>query len=169
MQPSRRSPGSPSTPSNVKPRPRSEVRPAAPDELAEPLSLLEGFSRDGESVSPPFARRLVQTVEAGDIEMLVARAEPGGAPVGVVVLAFRLNVSAGVSFVSIEDLYVSPKARGRGAGRTLLAAVEERCRERGVSYVEVQTDDEAAPFYEACGYELETGVRVLSQSVAFDD
>jgi GNAT superfamily N-acetyltransferase len=169
MQPSRRSPGSPSTPSNAKPRPRIEVRPAAPDELAEPLSLLEEFSRDGESVPPPFSRRLVQTVEAGDIEMLVARAEPGGAPVGVVVLAFRLNVSAGVSFVSIEDLYVSPEARGRGAGRTLLAAVEERCRARGVSYVEVQTDDEAAPFYEACGYELEPGVRVLSRSVAFAD
>jgi GNAT superfamily N-acetyltransferase len=169
MQPSRQSPGSPSTPSNAKPRPRIEVRLAAPDKLADPLSLLEEFSRDGESVPPPFSRRLVQTVEAGDIEMLVARAEPGGAPVGVVVLAFRLNVSAGVSFVSIEDLYVSPKARGRGAGRALLAAVEERCRARGVSYVEVQTDDEAAPFYEACGYELETGVRVLSRSVAFDD
>jgi GNAT superfamily N-acetyltransferase len=170
MQPSRQSPGSPSTPSNAKPRPWIEVRLAAPDKLTEPLSLLEEFSRDGESVPPPFSRRLVQAVEAGDIEMLVARAEPGGAPVGAVVLAFRLNVvSAGVSFVSIEDLYVSPKARGRGAGRALLAAVEERCRARGVSYVEVQTDDEAAPFYEACGYELETGVRVLSRSVAFDD
>jgi GNAT superfamily N-acetyltransferase len=169
MQPSRQSPGSPSTPSNAKPRPRIEVRLAAPDKLADPLALLEEFSRDGESVPPLFSRRLVQTVEAGDIEMLVARAEPGGAPVGVVVLAFRLNVSAGVSFVSIEDLNVSPKARGRGAGRALLAAVEERCRARGVSYVEVQTDDEAAPFYEACGYELETGVRVLSRSVAFDD
>lgn len=120
-------------------------------------------------VSPTFARQLARAVETGDIEVLAARAEPGGASVGVAVLAFRLNVSAGVSFASIEDLYVSPEARGRGAGRTLLAAVEERCRARGVSYVEVQTDDEAAPFYEACGYELETGVRVLSRSVAFDD
>ena len=101
--------------------------------------------------------------------MLAARAEPGGAPVGVAVLAFRLNVSAGASFASIEDLYLSPDARGRGAGRALIEAVEERCRARGVSYVEVQTDDEAAPFYEACGYESETGVRMLSRSVAFDD
>ena len=101
--------------------------------------------------------------------MLVVRAETGGTIGGVVVLVFRLNVSASASFASIEDLYVRPEARGRGAGRTLLAAVEERCRARGVSYVEVQTDDEAAPFYEACGYELETGVRVLSRSVAFDD
>jgi GNAT superfamily N-acetyltransferase len=85
------------------------------------------------------------------------------------VLAFRPNVSAGASFASIEDLYVSPDARGRGAGRALLEAVEERCRARDVSYVEVQTDDEAAAFYGACGYEPEMGVRVLSRSVAFDD
>ncbi|MCA1715582.1 MAG: GNAT family N-acetyltransferase [Actinobacteria bacterium] len=103
------------------------------------------------------------------MEVLAARVEPGEAPVGVAVLAFRLNVSAGASFASIEDLYVSPGVRGRGAGRTLIEAVEERCRARGVSYVEVQTDDEGAPFYEACGYEPETGVRMLSRSVAFDD
>ncbi|MDP8972222.1 MAG: GNAT family N-acetyltransferase [Actinomycetota bacterium] len=117
---------------------------------------------------PPFARRLARAIEAGDIEVLAARAEPGGAPVGVAVLAFRLNVSAGASFASIEDLYISPEARSRGAGRTLLEAVEARCRARGVSYVEVQTDEEAAPFYEACGYEPETGMRVLSRSVALD-
>ncbi len=101
--------------------------------------------------------------------MLAARTEPRGAPVGVAVLAFRLNLSAGASFASIEDLYVSPDARGRGAGRALLEAVEERCRARDVSYIEAQTDEEVAAFYEACGYEPETGVRVLSQSVALDD
>ena len=101
--------------------------------------------------------------------MLAARAEPGGALVGVAVLAFRLNVSAGTSFASIEDLYVSPDARGRGAGRRLIEVVEERCRARGVSYVEVQTDEEAISFYGACGYEPETGVEVLSHSVTLDD
>lgn len=110
----------------------------------------------------------MRAVEVGDIEVLAARAEPSGLPVGVAVLAFRLNISAGASIASIEDLYVSPDARSRGAGRALIEAVEERCRARGVSYVEVQTDDDAAPFYEACGYELETGVRVLSRSVAFE-
>ena len=42
-------------------------------------------------------------------------------------------------------------ARGRRAGRALLEAVEERCRARDVSYVEVQTDEEAAAGYEASG------------------
>jgi GNAT superfamily N-acetyltransferase len=120
-------------------------------------------------VPPSFARRLARAVEAGDIEVLAARAEPDGATVGVAVLAFRLSVSAGTFFASIEDLHVRPDARGRGAGRTLLEAVEELCRARGVSYVEVQTDKEAAPFYEACGYEPETEVRVLSQSIAFEN
>jgi GNAT superfamily N-acetyltransferase len=144
--------------------PRIEVTPAGSGGLAEPLSLLEEFMRDGEPVPRTLAARLARAVEAGDIEVLAARTEPGGRTVGVALLAFRLSVSAGAPFASIEDLYVSPDARGRGAGGALLEAVGERCRARGVSYVEVQTDDEAAAFYEAWGYEVERGVRVLSRS-----
>ena len=96
--------------------------------------------------------------------VLAARAEDQ--IVGVALLAYRLNVSAGGLFASIEDLYVRPAARRRGVGRTLLEAVEELCSERGVSYVEVQVEDrEAEPFYAALGYEPDTGVRVLSRSL----
>lgn len=151
-------------PSNVDPEPRIEARPVAPDELTEPLSLLEEFLRKGEPVPPSLAGRVARAVETGDIEVLAARTEPNVRLVGVAVLAFRPSVSAGALFASIEDLYVSPAARGRGAGRALLEAVEERCRARGASYVEVQTDEEAAPFYEASGYEPEPGVRVFSRS-----
>lgn len=151
-------------PSNVDPGPRIEARPVASDELTEPLSLLEEFLRDGEPVPPLLAGQIARAVQTGDIEVLAARTEPGVRSVGVAVLAFRPSVSAGALFASIEDLYVSPGARGRGAGRALLEAVEERCRARGVSYVEVQTDEEAALFYEASGYEPEPGVCVLSRS-----
>lgn len=151
-------------PSNVEPGPRIEVRTVTHDELAEPLSLLEEFLRDGEPVPSPLAGQVARAVETGDIEVLAARTGSEVRPVGVVVLAFRPSVSAGALFASIEDLYVSPDARGRGAGRALLEEVGERCRARGVSYVEVQTDEEAAPFYEASGYEPEPGVRVLYRS-----
>lgn len=87
----------------------------------------------------------------------------GGRFVGVALLAFRPSVALGGDFASVEEVYVEPEARRCGVGRALLEAVEERCGARGVSYVEVQTDEEAAPFYEALGYELETGVRVLSR------
>jgi GNAT superfamily N-acetyltransferase len=145
--------------------PRIEVRPFVPDELTEPLSLLKEFLRDREPVPPSFVEQLARAVERGDLELLAAWVD--GGVVGVVVLAFRPSISLGAHFASIEDLYVSPDARRRGAGRALLEAVGERCKERGVSYVEVQTDDEAAPFYEALGYELEEGVRVLSRSYTF--
>ncbi len=50
--------------------------------------------------------------------------------------------------------------RRRGAG----GLCSERCRARGVFDVELQTDDEAAPFYAASGYVFEPRVRVLSRS-----
>ncbi len=144
--------------------PRIEVRTAAPDELAEPLALLEESLRNGEPVPPPLAGRLARAVEGGDLEVLAARSD--GRVVAVAVLSLRPNVSLGAIFASIEDLYVRPEMRRRGVGRALLGAVEDLCRARGVSYVEVQTDSQAALFYEASGYETEADVRVLSRSYA---
>ena len=144
------------------------VEPVRGAELTEPLSLLEEFLRDGEPVPEDFARRLRESVEVGDLEVLAARAE--GRVVGVAVLAYRLSNSAAGLFASIEDLYVEPAARRRGVGLALLEAVGERCAARGVSYVEAQVEDEeAAAFYAAVGYEEEPGVRVFSRSyVLFD-
>lgn len=146
--------------------PRIEVRSTASDELSEPLSFLEKLLRNGEPVPSPFAEQLQRTVERGDIEVLAAWMEPGAELVGVVVLAFRPNVSVGATFASVEDFYVGTGARRRGVGRALLEAVGERCRARCASYVEVQTKDEAVTFYTALGYEVEPGVQVLSRSYA---
>jgi GNAT superfamily N-acetyltransferase len=145
---------------------RVEVAP--PTGLAEPLALLEEALRDGDRVPEDFADRLRKAVEAGDLEVLAARAEDQ--MLGVVLLAYRLNVSAGGRFASVEDLYVRPEARRRGVGRALLEAVDGLCAERGISYVEVQVEDrEAEPFYAALGYEPDTGVRVLSRSLPISD
>jgi GNAT superfamily N-acetyltransferase len=136
--------------------------------LAEPLALLEEALRDGDPVPEDFADRLRQAVEAGDVEVLAARSEEQ--ILGVALLAYRLNVSAGGIFASVEDLYVRPEARRRGVGRAMLEAVDELCKERGISYVEVQVEDkEAALLYAALGYEPETGVRVLSRSLPIID
>jgi GNAT superfamily N-acetyltransferase len=145
------------------PKLRVEVRLSAPDELSEPLSLLEESLRYGEPVPPPFAGQLARAVERGNLELLAAWAD--GGPVGVIVLAYRPSISLGATFASIEDLYVKPDARRRGVGRALLEAVGERCKERGVSYVEVQTD-EAVAFYMSLGYKPEERIQVLSRCYA---
>jgi len=143
------------------------VAPVPATGLAEPLALLEEALREGEPVSTEFSDRLRKAVEAGDVEVLAARAEE---ILGVAVLAYRLNVSAGGLFASIEDLYVRPEARRQGVGRALLQAADERCAEQSISYVEAQVEEKRAEaFYAALGYEPETGVRVLSHSLTISD
>jgi GNAT superfamily N-acetyltransferase len=145
-----------------------QVEVALPTGLAEPLALLEEALRDGDPVPEDFADRLRKAVEAGDVEVLAARAEDQ--LLGVALLAYRLNVSAGGLFASVEDLYVRPEAKRRGVGRALLQAADERCEERGISYVEAQVEEkEAELLYAAVGYEPETGVRVLSRSLPIID
>ena len=145
-----------------------EVAPVPATGLVAPLALLEESLRDGEPVPERFADRLRRAVEAGDIEILAARTEDR--MLGVVVLAYRLNVSVGGLFASIEDLYVRPEARRQGVGRALLEAADKRCVARGVSYLEVQVEeDDAEAFYAALGYERETSVGVLSKSLSIND
>ncbi len=145
-----------------------EVASVPGTELAELLALLEESLRDGEPVPVAFAERFRETVEARRLEVLAARVEDR--VVGVAVIAYRLSVSAGGLFASIEDLYVSPESRRRGVGRALLGAIGERCEARGISYVEAQVEEDGAEaFYAALGYEREPGVRVLSKSLPIID
>ena len=140
---------------------------AVASDLRGPLRLLEGWMRAGEPVTDDFVRRLRASVEAGDVDVLAAR--EGERAVGVLVLAYRLNVSLGGLCASIEDLYVVPEARRRGVGRALLETAGERCAARGISYVEVQVEgEEAADFYGALGYQTEPDVRVMSRSLPLD-
>jgi GNAT superfamily N-acetyltransferase len=143
-----------------------DVVPAT--DLAEPLAFLGEALRDGEPLPEDFVDRLQKAVEAGDIEVLAARAEDG--ILGVALLAYRLNVSAGERFASVEDLYVHPEVRRSGVGRALLGSVDDRCTTHGISYVEVQVEDTGAEaFYAAVGYEPESGVRILSRSLPISE
>ena len=145
-----------------------EVAQVDATDLAESLVLLEEAVRDEDPIPKDFADRLRKAIEAGDVKVLAARAEDQ--ILGVVLLAYRLSVSAGGLFASIEDLYVRPVARRQGIGRALLRAVDELCTERGISYVEVQVEErEAELFYAAQGYEPEKGVRVLSRSLPISE
>ncbi|MDQ5818492.1 MAG: GNAT family N-acetyltransferase [Actinomycetota bacterium] len=144
-----------------------EVTTVPSSDLAGSLKLLEESLRGGEPLPGVFNGELREAVEAGNLEVLAASSE--GRTLGVAVVAYRLNISAGGLFASIEDLHVRPESRRRGIGRALLEAVAERCKIRGVSYIEAQVeDDEAAAFYLALGYEPESSVRVFSRSYALE-
>lgn len=143
-----------------------EVHAVSSDRLEQPLALLRMEPQGGGSLTGRFLERVARSVGAGDLEMLAASC--GGRMVGVLVLAFRPSLSLGGEFASVEDLYVEPATRRRGVGRALMEAAERRVRERGVSYVELQTDGEAAPFYGTLGYESEPEARVMSRSLVVE-
>ena len=140
-----------------------EVSLVSGEDLTSPMKLFEEVLRDGEPLSDEFVDRMRGAVEEGGLEVLAVIS--GGRTDGAAVIAYRLNVSAATDFASIEELHVRPGDRRQGIGGALLEAIEKRCGERCVSYVEVQTDDEAAEFYAALGYEEESDVRVFSKSL----
>ena len=133
--------------------------------------------RDDSSRLPEAARLLAEFlgVEAGSgFEGLLARYVASGSYevllacevtrcCGVLTLSYRPALSVGAEFVAVEDLYVEPEHRRRGVGAALVRAAHDRLREKSISYVEVQTSEMGAiGFYESLGYEVESGVCVLS-------
>jgi ribosomal protein S18 acetylase RimI-like enzyme len=62
----------------------------------------------------------------------------GASPVGHAVLTLRHAMEHGGLSGYIDDLFVKPAFRGRGAGRLLLSAVFAECRHRGCKSVHVE-------------------------------
>jgi len=58
-------------------------------------------------------------------------------------------------FMWVENVVVASSARGRGAGRELMAEIERVARERGCSFVSLvssESREDAHSFYESIGY-----------------
>jgi GNAT superfamily N-acetyltransferase len=65
----------------------------------------------------------------------------------------------------IGDLYVSPRARGTGAGRALVGAVVENLRARGATHLFVSANRDALAFYERLGFREDARTLVLPLDV----
>ena len=99
-------------------------------------------------------RRLVPALrEHPGVLVLLALAE--GSPVGVAVCFLGLSTFRARPLLNIHDLAVLPEWRGQGIGRALLAAAEDRARQRGCCRLtlEVQdTNERALRLYERFGF-----------------
>lgn len=144
-----------------------EVVQVAAEDLRGPLRLLEAELRDGEPLPEEFVESLAQAVRAGEADVLAACEVGDKTVLGAALVYYRLNLASGGRFASFEELHVTPGSRGRGVGRALLAAVERRCSEKGISYIEAQIIAESVEFFVALGYEPEPDLQVLSRSIAF--
>ncbi|MGE0765796.1 MAG: GNAT family N-acetyltransferase [Hyphomicrobiaceae bacterium] len=67
-------------------------------------------------------------------------------PVGIALLVFHLSTWSPTSYCYLEDLYVAPQWRGRGAGKALIEAVYDTADARGSTrtYWVTEEDNESA-------------------------
>ncbi len=87
-------------------------------------------------------------------------AELDGQPVGFAVWFYSYSTFRGRHGIYLEDLYVDAAARGRGAGRALLAGLARRCRNEGLPRLDWAVLDWNAPsiaFYDGLGAEALDG------------
>jgi ribosomal protein S18 acetylase RimI-like enzyme len=132
----------------------SGVRLAGHADMAAVGQLLHDFNREfGDAAPAPawLAQRLLELVDGGETDVLVA----GSPPHGVAVVRYRRSLFTPGLESYLAELYVVPDRRGRGIGRALLETVLDRARARGADYIELNTDegdDAAMALYESAGF-----------------
>ncbi len=88
----------------------------------------------------------------------IAQAE--GVDVGFALWVYNFSTFVGRAGIWLEDLYVRPAARGRGAGKALLARLARRCRDEHLGRLEWAVLNWNAPsiaFYDTLGAEALSG------------
>ena len=81
-------------------------------------------------------------------------AELDGEPVGFSLWVYNYSTFVGRHGIYLEDLFVVPEARGRGAGKALLRALATRCVNESLGRLEWAVLDWNAPsigFYDSLG------------------
>lgn len=137
------------------------VRQATPDDVEAVALLFDQYRQFYRRASDlPRARAFIDSrLRNGDSIIFVVQAEPGGAIVGFTQLyPLFASLSIGRAFV-LNDLFVSPFARGLGLGRHLLSRAAEYGRETGARYLELSTETTNAAaqrLYEKMGWVRET-------------
>jgi RimJ/RimL family protein N-acetyltransferase len=128
------------------------IRPARPGDAPALAALLAELGRpvtDAQTGERLLAWRLHQSAE-------VLVLEQAGVAVGVVAVAAIPRLHRDTPMARVGVLAVAPGHRGRGLGRSLLAAAESWARERGCGEVEITSPRERAAahaFYRRHGYE----------------
>lgn len=132
------------------------IRPAGPDDVG----MIYGFIR-----ALAEYEHLLDAVTAteGDIGAALFGPQPrafadlaeiDGAPVGFALWYYSYSTFVGRHGLYLEDLFVVPEARGRGAGKALLRGLAQRCVAEGLGRLEWAVLDWNAPsiaFYDSLG------------------
>lgn len=134
----------------------TDIRPATPADVATILGFvreLAAFEREPDAVEatePMLAEALFGTAPAAEAVI----AERDGVPVGFALFFRNFSTWTGRPGLYLEDLYVTPLARGGGVGKALLIHLAGIARDRSWARFEWSVLDWNTPaveFYRAMG------------------
>ena len=134
------------------------IRPAAPGDAATVLRFareLAAFEREPDAVVATEA--MMHDALFGATPMAEALiAERNGQAVGFAVFFHTFSTWTGRKGIWLDDLYVTPEARGSGAGKALLSTLAGICLDRDCARFEwwvLDWNDPAIGFYRSIGAE----------------
>jgi GNAT superfamily N-acetyltransferase len=121
--------------------------------IVDCIRALADFEKLSDECAPD-AERLAEHLFGGRpyVEALIAERE--GRKVGYALVFYSYSTFLTAPGLFLEDLFVFPEERGRGAGKALLDAVVAMARDRGCERVEwsvLDWNEPAIRFYEAYG------------------
>lgn len=133
-----------------------QIRPASPHDVPLILELvreLAAYEREPDAVTAtgPMLREALFGARP-HAEAVIAEAD--GAPVGFALFFHNFSTWTGRPSLYLEDLFVRPEARGRGAGKALLRHLAGVALDRGCGRFEWSVLDWNTPaieFYRAMG------------------
>ena len=122
------------------------------------VELLDGYASEPAGGSRPLSddvrARLIPALRAQEgAVILLALADER--PVGAAVCFRGFSTFAARPLLNVHDLAVLPDYRGRGIGRALLAAVEDRARKLGCCKLTLEVQSDNAParaLYRSAGF-----------------
>jgi ribosomal protein S18 acetylase RimI-like enzyme len=140
----------------------AEIRPARAGEVEELLPLMRAYcdfyaSSPSDAGLREMARALISDPEQG--ALFVARR---GEMIGFAAMGWKWSSTRGARIGVLEDLFVTPEARGQGFAEALIEACAGRCRERGAPVLEWYTapdNDRAQAVYDRVGGTAETWIQ----------
>jgi GNAT superfamily N-acetyltransferase len=125
------------------PSPDLLIRPLRPNEREGWEPLWYGYLDFYEStVTPETTDVLWQRLHDPNEPMFVLGAFIGGRLAGIVHYLFHRSCWTIGDYCYLQDLFVSQEARGKGAGRALIEAVEQAARAKGASRVHWLTKED---------------------------
>jgi GNAT superfamily N-acetyltransferase len=124
--------------------PDFSIAPVGASDLEDLLPLMRAYC-DFYEVAPSdedllaLSRALIADPEREGVQLIARDADDGGAAGGFATIFWTWSTTRGCRIGVMNDLFVTPEARGSGLADALIAACAARCRDRGARTLQWQT------------------------------